>query len=305
MKILMALVISLLLSMEAQAMAKDTEITYQYGVRWSVNGLASSLDIQNIMLDFSGVPSAQNRMQPVTEYVRNGDNALQFYAWQVPSDKPWESHHEIRLSMEYWLPGQNPNTEANTAFEVVMRPGIEDAKPEVVARDPAAPLQPQTDAIRWNYDWFRLTIPFINRQPMPTWCWEEGDVLRDNDTTRDSLTNAYRRHHRLFAAGNNDALQDANANRTKELALASGTPEAYVRERYSYDMYFDNPDVFQLDDFPEEPMTLNLAADNRVAWLTTQGTSVPISFSHVGTEDAVTWIGVYFIRRDGKWEVCR
>ncbi len=89
------------------------------------------------------------------------------------------------------------------------------------------------------------------------------------------------------------------------MALASGTPEEYVRHRFSYDLYFDNPDVFQLDDFPEEPMTLNLGADNRVAGLTTQGVNVPIVFSHVGEGDAATFIRPYFIKRNGQWEICR
>ena len=287
-------------------MAKDTEITYQYGVRWSVNGFASSLYIQGIMLDFSGVASNFDRRQPITEYTKAGNNMVQLNTW---IDEYWDED-EIKVSLLYWLPGQNPNTEANTAFEVVMRPGIDDAKPDVVSIDPAAPLQPQQHAIRFirnnnNKNYETLFIPFTNRQRMPTWCWEEGDVLRDNDATRDSLTNAYRRHHRLFAAGNNDALQEAAANRTKELALASGTPEEYVRERYSYDMYFDNPDVFQLRDFPEEPMTLNLAADNRVAWLTTKGVNVPIRFNHVLENDVSSKVNIYFIRRDGQWEICR
>ena len=70
----------------AQAMAQETE--YQFGVRWSVNGLASSVDIQDIMLDFKGVPSEQSTMLSITQYVRNGRNALQFYAWPVPSAEP-------------------------------------------------------------------------------------------------------------------------------------------------------------------------------------------------------------------------
>lgn len=303
MKSLAALVVSLLLSMEAQTMAQDTEITYQYGVRWSVNGFESSLYIQGIMLDFTGVPATFDRRQPITEYTKNSDNVISLRTW---TSEYWDED-EIKVSLLYWLPGQNPNTEANTAFEVVMRPGVENAKPEVVSRDPAAPLQPQQEAIRFivreNND--TLYVPFTNRQRMPTWCWEEGDVLRDNDTTRDSLTNAYRRHHRLFAAGNNKALQDATANRTKELALASGTPEAYVRERFSYDMYFDNPDVYQLDGFPDHPMTLNLAAGNRVAWLTEEGVNQPLRFNNITQEGRSAFISIYFIRRDGQWEICR
>ncbi|MCS2609268.1 hypothetical protein [Halomonas dongshanensis] len=281
------------------------EIEYQFGVRWSVNGLASSIDIQDIMLNFKGVQSEQNTMLPITEYVKNGRNALQFYAWPVPSAEPFEEQHELRLSVEYWEPGDNPNTDAKTAFEVVMMPGIEDATPEIVATNPAAPVQPRESDINWDQDNFRLTVPFNNRQSMPTWCWEEGDILQDNAATRDSLTRAYRRLHALFAAGDNDALQDAASTRTEELAIASNTPEEYVRHRFSYDMYFDNPDVYQLDDLPEEPMTLNLGAGNRVAWLTTQGVNVPIVFSHVGTKDAATFIRPYFINRNGQWEICR
>ena len=147
---------------------------------------------------------------------------LQFYAWPVPSAEPFEEQHELRLSVEYWEPGKNPNIDAKTAFEVVMMPGVEDAKPEVVSTNPAAPVQPRESEISWDQDYFKLTVPFNNRQPMPTWCWEEGDVLNDNDATRNSLTREYRRLHALFAAGDNDALLAAASTRTTELALASG-----------------------------------------------------------------------------------
>ena len=292
-----------LMLISAPLMAQETE--YQFGVRWSVNGLASSVDIQDVMLDFKGVPSEQSTMLPITQYVRNGRNALQFYAWPVPSAEPFEEQHELRLSVEYWEPGKNPNIDAKTAFEVVMMPGVEDAKPEVVSTNPAAPVQPRESEISWDQDYFKLTVPFNNRQPMPTWCWEEGDVLNDNDATRNSLTREYRRLHALFAAGDNDALLAAASTRTTELALASGTPEDYVRDRFSYNLYFDNPDLYQLDDFPEEPMTLNLGADNRVAWLTTKGVSEPIRFNNVSQEGRASYVSLYFIRRDGQWEICR
>ncbi|MBT2800890.1 hypothetical protein J7J49_06080, partial [Halomonas sp. ISL-56] len=62
---------------------------------------------------------------------------------------------------------------------------------------------------------------------------------------------------------------------------------------------------YQLDDFPEEPMTLNLGADNRVAWLTTKGVSEPIRFNNVLQEGRLSYVSLYFIRRDGQWEICR
>ncbi|MGP9764092.1 hypothetical protein ACT3UM_00020 [Halomonas sp. AOP13-D3-9] len=301
MKPLIALILSLSLSMGTQAMAQETE--YQFGVRWSVNGLESSLYIQGIMLDFTGVPSNFDRRQPISEYIKNGSNAIDLRTWRYEYDP----EHEIRVSLLYWEPGQNPNTEASTAFEVVMMPGVEDAKPEIVSADPAAPLQPRESEIQFksNEDFDTVHIPFNNRQPMPTWCWEEGDVLRDNDATRDSLTREYRRLHALFAAGDNEALLDAASTRTEELALASGTPEEYVRDRFSYDMYFDNPDVYQLDDLPDHPMTLNLAAGNRVAWLTEEGVNQPLRFKNITQEGRSAFISIYFIRRDGQWEICR
>ncbi|MGP9765295.1 hypothetical protein ACT3UM_06160 [Halomonas sp. AOP13-D3-9] len=282
-------------------MAQETE--YQFGVRWSVNGLTSSIDIQDIMLNFSGTPSHLDTRLPISQYIKNGKNTVKLYTWPLE----YESDHELRVSLLYWEPSDNPNTDAKTAFEVVMMPGQDNAEPEVISMEPEAPLQPRQNGIRFNRneDNDTLEVAFNNRQQMPTWCWEEGDVLKNNDDTRDSLTREYRRLHALFAAGDNDALLAAASTRTKELALASGTPEAYVRDRFSYNMYFDNPDIYQLDDFPEEPMTLNLGADNRVAWLTTEGVNVPIVFSHVGQGDAATFIRPYFIRRDGQWEICR
>ncbi len=284
-------------------MAQDTE--YQFGVRWSVNGLASSIDMQDIMLNFSGVPGHQNTMLPASQYIRNGHNEIQFYAWPVPSDQPFDEQHELRLSMEYWEPGQNPNTEAKTAFEVVIHPGLVGFKPEVVNVDDQAPLSVVASAIRWDDDYFRLEVPFNNRQSMPTWCWEEGDVLRDSNATRDSLAREYRRLYTLFEAQDNNALMDASKTMIEELALASGESEAYVRQRASFTMFFDNPNLFQLDPFPEEPMTLNLGADNRVAWLTREGVAAPIRFGHAGSDEQVSNVRLYFIQRDGQWEICR
>jgi hypothetical protein len=287
----------------APLMAQGTE--YQFGVRWSVNGLASSIDMQDIMLNFSGVPGHQNTMLPASQYIRNGRNEIQFYAWPVPSDKPFKEQHELRLSMEYWEPGQNPNTEAKTAFEVVIQPGLEGFKPEVINLDDQAPLRVVASAIRWDDDYFRLEVPFNNRQTMPTWCWEEGDVLSDSNATRDSLSREYRRLYALFEAQDNDALMDASKTMIEELALASAESEAYVRQRASLTMFFDNPNLFQLDPFPEEPMTLNLGADNRVAWLTREGVAAPIRFGHAGSDEQVSNVRLYFIQRDGQWEICR
>ena len=301
MKLLTTFVLSVLFNMGAQAMAQETE--YQFGVRWSVNGLASSVDVQDIMLDFSGTPSHRDTLLPLSQYIKNGENMVKLYTWPLE----YEPDHELRVSLLYWEPGDNPNTDANTAFEVVMMPGQDNAEPEIISVEPEAPLQPRQNGIRFNRneDNDTLEVAFNNRQQMPTWCWEEGDVLRDNDATRDSLTREYRRIHELFAAANNDALLAASSTRTKELALASDTPEAYVRDRFSYTMYFDNPDLYQLNPFPDEPMTLNLGADNHIAWLTEEGVNEPIRFNNMVQEGRSAFISLYFIRRDGQWEICR
>ncbi|MBB3142589.1 hypothetical protein [Halomonas organivorans] len=293
--------VAFFMAMEVPAM--DQETKYHFGVHWSVNGFPSSLGVQDIMLNFTGSHSHLDTRLPITQYIKQGENTVNLDSWPLE----YQSEDELHVSLLYWLPGDNPNTEAQTAFEVVMRPGQEQAVAEVVSRDPDAPLQPRKEGIRFHryeeYD--SLKVRFVNRQPMPTWCWEEGDVLRDNEATRDSLTQAYRRIYKLFQAGDNNALMDASATMIQELAKASGESEAYVRQRASFDMFFDKPDVFQLDSFPEDPMTLNLAADNRVAWLTREGVAVPIRFEHVGNESHVSNVRLYFIRRNGQWEICR
>ncbi len=279
------------------------EQKYQFGVRWSVNGLATGIHMQDIMLNFSGIPGHVDTMLPVSQYVKSGFNSIQFYAWPVP----FNEEDEIRISMEYWEPGQNPNLETKTAFEVVIRPGTDDAAPEVVDVDDDAPLHLVVKDIRWidNGGHFQLNVPFNNRQKMPTWCWEEGDALSDTNAVRDSLASEYRRLYSLFEEENNDALMDASKTMIEELAMASGESEDYVRHRASFTMFFDNPDLFQLDPFPEEPMTLNLAADNRVAWLTREGVAAPIRFGHAANEEDVSNVRLYFIQRDGQWEICR
>src|SRR5690554_3506220 len=188
-----------------------------------------------------------------------------------------------------------------------MRPGLEHPVPEVAFIDENAPLRALANEIRWidHESYFTLDVPFINRQPMPTWCWEQGDVLQDNAATRDSLTHEYRRLYELFEARDNDAIMEASSTMIQELAQASGEPEEYVRHRASFNMFFDNPDVFQLHAFPEDPMILNLGADNRVAWLNTRGENVPIRFNHIQEDDVSSRVRLYFIHRNGQWEICR
>ncbi|UYG04111.1 hypothetical protein OCT51_01745 [Halomonas sp. LR3S48] len=282
-------------------MAEDTN--YHIGVRWAVNGMPSALSLHHVLQDFSGIPRHLDERLPISQFVRNGANSIQLDTWPLE----YTSESELRVSLLYWEPGKNPNIEAKTAFEVVMRPGLENSRPEVTSQDPSAPLQPRQGDIAFIRDdeFDTLKVSFDNRQPMPTWCWEEGDVLTDTAATRDSLTQEYRRLHALFEAKDNDAIMDATSSMIQELALASGEPEDYVRHRASFNVFFDNPDLFQLNPFPEEPMTLNLGADNRVAWLTTQGVNVPIRFNHVQEDDVSSRVRLYFIHRDGQWEICR
>ena len=281
----------------------DQATEYQFGVRWALNGLSSGVEVHDILLSFSGSPRHVDSMLPLSHYIRTGRNSVQLSAWPVP----FEENHELLLSLVYWEPGDNPNTEANTAFEVVMRPGLNNPAPELTFIDENAPLRALADEVRWidHESYFTLDVPFINRQPMPTWCWEQGDVLQDNAATRDSLTHEYRRLYELFEARDNDALMEASSTMIQELARASGEPEEYVRHRASFNMFFENPDVFRLDDFPEDPMTLNLGADNRVAWLTREGVAVPIRFEHVGNEERISNVRLYFIHHNGQWEICR
>ncbi len=285
-------------------MAQEAENQkYQFGVRWSVDGVPSSMRIQDILLNFTGTPSHLDTRLPVSQYIRNGKNKVNLNSWPMQ----YEPDSELKVSLLYWEPGQNPNTEASTAFDVVMKPGQNDADPEVVFLDPGAPLQPLENDIEFKRfeDYDTLEVVFDNRQQMPTWCWEEGDVLSDTDAVRDSLVREYRRLHALFEARNNDALMNASSTMIEELALASGEPEAYVRQRASYDMFFDNPNLFELAPLPEKSMTLNLAAENRVAWLTTEGVNEPIRFNEVGQEGRSSYVSLYFIRRNGQWEICR
>ncbi|MCP1316022.1 MULTISPECIES: hypothetical protein [unclassified Halomonas] len=285
-------------------MAQEVESQqYHFGVRWSVDGVPSSMRIQDILLNFTGTPSDLDTRLPVSQYIKNGRNKVNLNSWPMQ----YEPDSELKISLLYWEPGQNPNTEASSAFDVVMKPGQNDADPEVVFLDPGAPLQPLQSDIEFKRfeDYDTLEVVFNNHQQMPIWCWEKGDILSNTDAVRDSLAREYRRLHALFEARNNDALMNASSTMIEELALASGESEAYVRQRASYDMFFDNPNLFELDPFPEEPMKLNLAADNRVAWLTTEGVNVPIAFGHAGQEHQASFVRLYFIQRDGQWEICR
>ncbi|WP_249979221.1 hypothetical protein, partial [Vreelandella olivaria] len=214
-----------LMMMSAPSMVQETE--YQFGVRWSVNGMPSSLCIHNIMLNFTGTSSHLDTRLPISKHIKNGKNTINLNVWPLE----YEPDSELRVSLLYRAPGENPNTGANVAFEVVMMPREDDVEPRVVFLDPGASLQPLQNNIQFSHfeDYDTLEVNFMNRQIMPTWCWEEGDVLSDSNATRASVAREYRRLYALFEAKNNDALMNASSTMIAELALASGESEAYVR----------------------------------------------------------------------------
>ncbi|WP_259779358.1 hypothetical protein [Aestuariispira ectoiniformans] len=295
------------LSANATAGAEqEMDTNYIFGVRWEVNGMPYLVSMNGMPLTVNGgYPNVDTRL-PASQFVAAGTNRLALSSWM----QSYKEEHELAVSMLYWEPGWNPNTEAKTAFRVVVHPGQDDREPAIEYEEgnPESPLQPVVDSARWvvHKDYDELVVSFENRQATPEWCWQKGEVLKDDKATRDSLTKAYRNIHDLLEAGDNDRLMDDWwATMVRENAEAYGEPEGYVRHRAGFQVFMGKPDVFQLAPFPVEPMKLNLAADNRVAWLTTKGVTKPLKFNHVQEEDVSSQIQSFFIRRDGEWVVCR
>ena len=84
MKSLSYFLIPFLLVMEAKAMDHAKE--YQFGVRWSVNGIPSSLRTHNILLSFDGSWSHLDRRLPMSQYIKNGKNILSLSTWPLEYD---------------------------------------------------------------------------------------------------------------------------------------------------------------------------------------------------------------------------
>src|SRR5690554_1180056 len=124
MKKIFLLFMLIFITMEVKAMGQEVE--YQFGVHWSVNGIPSSLRTHNILLSFDGSWSHLDRRLPMSQYIKNGKNILSLSTWPLEYDL----NNKLGVSLLYWEPDENPNTEAKTAFEVVMFPGKEHAEPE-------------------------------------------------------------------------------------------------------------------------------------------------------------------------------
>lgn len=292
--------------MQAQAQEnKEYKPEYLIGVRWEVDEMPYYVEWQGIRLTFNGIDSTVDLRLPVSQYVKKGRNVFSLTSWPLE----YTENQKMALSMIYWRPGEDPNNEAKTAFRVLMYPGRKPLGKPIIEYDPKSesPLRPLTDDIRFRpgKEIDVLTIVFENTLQMPTWSWEQGDVLKNDKKTRDSLTEVYRKMHALLEQKNNDAIMDLSSVMIEESALAYDQPTAYVRHRAGHTMEFKHPELFKLAPFPTKPMTLNLGADNRVAWLTTKGLSTPLYFDHIQAEDRATFITNYFIRKNGKWILCR
>ncbi|MFK7942902.1 MAG: hypothetical protein AB8B85_08345 [Paracoccaceae bacterium] len=281
------------------------EQKYLYAVNWSSSRPQVDLEVQGVFFSSAGRSASVDALLPVSHWIRTGWNEMQLYAWPAPFDP----EYELRLSLQYWLPDENPNKDARTAFTVVIYPGSRDPNPKVIPGEEGAPMLAKAEDVHWisrdNGEFFELNIRFQNIQEMPLWCWEQGDVLMNDTATRDSLAAEYRRLHGIFKAGSNDVLMEEYATMIGELAQASGQPEGYVRHRTGFQVFFDNPDLFELDPFPSSALKLNLGASDRVAWLTTKGVNVPVRFRHLEEEGVSSKVYLYFIHRDGRWEICR
>ncbi len=288
----------------AQA-GKIMKTDYLFGVRWEIDPLPHALDVQGIPQSFSGAARAVDARQSISQFVRNGGNVVSLAAWPPR----YEVGQELAVSLLYWKPDENPNTDARTAFRVSIVPTDKPKRPSIAFDSSSnSPLVPITEEIKWEPgdEFDTLTVAFDNLQQMPTWCWETGDVLTDDATTLHSLTAKYRELHTLLAAGSNEKLMDDEwPIAIHENATAYDQPIAYVRQRTGFQSFLNNPDVFELEDFPTEPMKLKLAADNRVAWLVVKGVRTPLRFDHIEEEGIGSSVHVYFTRRSGVWSICR
>ncbi len=284
--------------------ANSMEQKFFFGVRWEVNGLPHALDVNGIPRSFAG-PADVKQHEPMTQYMRKGINRLDLVSWP-PNYTP---DQYLALSVVYWEMGENPSADPRTAFRVSYYPAAEDPGPfveyDATAGHPARPVAPSIN-FQPGSEYDTLHVDFEVLDEMPTWCWEQGDILTADNATRDDLTQSYRKIHALMAAKDNDTLMDEWwANMIRENAAAYNRPEGYVRNRASFDVFFDNPDAFRLDPLPTSPMTMRLGAENRIAWLVTQGDAGPLRFAHVQQADRVNYVTPYFIRRNGNWEICR
>ena len=106
-----------------KAMAEEQK--YLYAVNWSSSRPKLDLEVQGVFLSSAGRTAAADASLAISHWVRKGWNEMQLYAWPGP----FEADYELRLALNYWLPEQNPNKDAEAAFTVVLYPGSTDPTP--------------------------------------------------------------------------------------------------------------------------------------------------------------------------------
>lgn len=274
------------------------------GARLEVNGLPHRFAINDIPRSFSGQFAEINALEPAPQFISSGRNELSLASFP---DK-YTPDHYLSVSIEYWFEGENPNTDARRAFRVSYFPSRTDSGPFVeYGEGPGLPVRPLENAIEFrvtpNHD--TLVVPFETLIDIPQWCWERGEVLADTPEIRNDLAQEYYQLYSLFATQDKAALMRNASVMIDDLTQASGAPREYVQNSVSYQGFFERPEVFRLAPFPQMPLTLNLGAGNRIAWLTAEGVAEPIRFEHLQEEETSTWVSLYFSRIQGRWVLCR
>lgn len=289
-----------------QSMAQQNGSSHPtFGLRWQVSDMPFRISLQGFDLEKRLEGPIDNRF-PVSQFIRSGENRVTVRTWP----QAYAPDDEIAVSLLTWLPGDEPNTDAEIALRISIYPGAEDDSPKVtqVATKPSVRLDPSKTELSFERgaDFDTLSIAFFVQTNLPEWCWETGDVLPDSEATKSSLVEAYRKIYALMEDGNDQELLDKwwHTAITENAAAYSVDPQ-YTRERTSFSIFFENPDVWRLAPLEENNLNLNLIAANRVAYLTTEGTATPLYFDHIHEPGNVSYIEPRFVRRNGSWEICR
>lgn len=259
---------------------------------------------------------------PANEYIINGKNELSVITYPLFDDDDEQTDEYIDGStLTVGLYVREDEADTNTR-QLISRVEITPSNAYAIDKHEiakhtengnGAPIAVTKDVSVLDYPAYGvykkqiLTTWSINNidSNLPHWQWQDGEIIKNDESHYDSLLQAYTKIHRALLDKNLPQIKSIASNRSRELATAYYLGDENAGFEYSALGKLINSTSKEL--YPEpylENTKLEIVGNNKLARITTDGHAQPIIYVDMETGQTIFYQFMWYLK-NGKWVLIR
>jgi hypothetical protein len=260
---------------------------------------------------------------PVNQYILNGDNEIKVIAHPLFDDEGEQTESYIsdtEVKVGLYVREDGESTENRRLIDqVLIKPEIayiEDSRKPVakfigsVSNESHTPLVTTKDAQILDYPDYGVfkkqvvttwTVKNI-KTTFPRWSWQDGIDISDNESTYESLLQAYGELHQAFATHDLDAVKSIVKYNSRERAIAFHlNDEEAGFDNLSLEKYINHSTIKLYEDLALDGAKLEILANGKLARIMDGGDIQPILFVNHETELFYQPQFLWYLNKQNNW----